>query len=188
MKKKLLAIFIFAFSSIFLFAKENFLSFSVGISTGYPNYSSAMMNFENSKINIFGQRFIIGGTGYINFNFTEQLTIYLNSDVLCDFNANSLSFNNHLDYSYGLGLKLYPNLKGLAFCFGYSLGSRNDYYQNYNTGYLAFSEGWSNGFRFALEYNFSHEKTEVYLPTIGFYWKYMPRSFNEVDNIIAVYA
>lgn len=187
MKKILLFIYISIFSVISLTAKENFLSFSMGVSTGYINYSSGLMNYENAITNITGQRFIIGGTAYVNLSFSEQLSVYLNSDVLYDFNHNSISFNNHLDYSYGLGVKIYPKLKGLAFCFGYSLGTRNDYYQNYDTGYLAFSEGWSNGLRLAIEYNFSHEKTAIYLPTVGFYWRYMPRSFNEVDNVLGTY-
>ena len=47
---------------------------------------------------------------------------------------------------------------------------------------------WGNGFKFLIEYNFAHSGSSPYLPTVGGYWKHMPRGNSTYDNQLCIYV
>ena len=184
MKKKIFVL-IFSLISSFCFCQKKLISFSAGVISGVPVYSSETLKEINSSLT-GGVRIICGTDVYINLNPNEFTTFFAGLDLLSDFNNLTPYYSNHLSLDFPFGIKIYPKLAGLCFGLGYNLGFRTDYYNTAECGKYTEQAAWGNGFKFLVEYDFSHSGKR-FLPAIGLYWKYMPRGNNTYDNQICAY-
>ena len=154
--KKVTTVIFFLFLLISgLSAKESLISFSAGISSGFPIYGpNSILTTGNELAN--RNQVIVGTTTSINLNLIKQVSFFLGGDVLWDLNWNSTEHSNKLHVSFPLGAKFYPGLGGLNIGFAYTLGFRYDYictqlFSEYNGG-----TAWGNGIKVLIEYNFAH--------------------------------
>lgn len=187
--KKTLTLF---FCSIFLFcslcAEERLISLSVGLCSGVPFYSSQNTNDTLSNFSDANNRVILGTTTNINLNIDPTLTFFCGTDFLADFNWNSVQKFNMLSLDFSTGLKVYPGLGGFDLGLAYVLGYRADYLGPKKGKARRTSTPWGNGYKIFMEYNFAHEGSSRFLPTIGLCWKRMPRGNNSFDNQLTAYA
>ena len=167
------------------FAKENFVSFSAGLSSGIPFYGTDSVPESMNTINT-DHRVIIGALTSININVIKQITFFGGGDILADFNWKDTSYAHHLHVSFPLGIKVYPGIGGLNLGLSYNLGFRSDFSKTIS-GKQSNIAAWGNGFRLSVEYNFAHEGKSKYLPSIGCNWNFMPRGNNSYDNLIVFY-
>lgn len=184
--KKLFSVLTVFFTILsFSFAYEDLFSFSAGISSGIPAYGR---NSLKSEINMLNDkhRFIIGTMATVNLNPVEQATFFTGMDLLADFNWNSDGYLHFFHFSFPLGVKIFPGLKGFDFGLAYSLGFRTDVFK-YNSIKTHDIAGWSNGFKLFAEYDFAHCGSSKYYPTIGLGWNMMPRGNHDYDNIVTIY-
>jgi len=180
----LIAAFLLANS---VFAYQNFLSFNVGLLSGIPFYGNSGVNDCNKEVED-QSRIIVGGLAAINLNVSDMTTFFLDSDVLTDFIWHSGEHSNHIAYDFGLGIKIYPNIAGFGMGLSYVLGARSDFVDTEKTAKFSDTSAWGNGFKLLAEYNFAHDGKSKHLPTLGMFWKCMPRGNNDFDNMLCAYA
>lgn len=186
--KKIAISLLFILGTVFsAFADEHFVSISAGVSSGVPFYGSESVqsihaDFEN------GSRVIIGTLASINVNPIKQVSFFTGADLLWDLNKDKPYSANHLSFDIPFGIKLYPGLAGLNFGIAYAFGFRTNNYNLPELEPIKSKTPWGNGFKILAEYNFAHEGKSNFLPTIGMYWKRMPRGNNCFDNHICAYV
>lgn len=174
------------------FAKEKFINYAFGISTGIPVYDSSQIKQINKYFYNNGTRIILGTNARVEFNILENFSLFADSDLLFDFNFNSEEHFNMLDLSFSGGVKFFPGIGGLATGIGYTLGMRFNMYEltqttKENLGEPISKNDWGNGFKIFVEYDFTH-KTNRILPIVGINWKFMPRGNKYYDNIFTLYC
>ena len=187
MKKYLSFAFIILIASSSLSAAERLFSFSAGLSSGVPVYGANSVVSTGSEIQK-GNRVILGTIASINVNPINQVSFYLGNDTLWDYTWNASEKSSKMHVSFPLGIKIYPGLGGLNLGLAYTLGVRVDNIKTDLAGEYNGSTPWGNGFKFQAEYNFAHEGSSRYLPSIGGYWNLMPRGNNSYDNLIVLYV
>lgn len=187
MKKHLSFIFIILFACSTLSAKERLISFSAGLSSGVPIYGANSVVSTGSEISK-GNRIILGTNVSANLNPISQVSFYLGNDIIWDFTWNSSEKSSKVHLSIPLGIKVYPGLGGLNLGLAYTLGLRFDNIKTDSIGEYNDSTPWGNGFKFQVEYNFAHEGSSRYLPSVGGYWNLMPRGNSSYDNLIVLYV
>ena len=187
MKKHLSFIFIILFACSTLSAKERLISFSAGLSSGVPIYGANSVVSTGSEI-AKGNRIILGTNVSANLNPISQVSFYLGNDIIWDFTWNSSEKSSKVHLSIPLGIKVYPGLGGLNLGLAYTLGLRFDNIKTDSMGEYNESPPWGNGFKFQVEYNFAHEGSSRYLPSVGGYWNLMPRGNSSYDNLIVLYV
>ena len=168
-----------------LSAKERLFSFSAGLSSGVPIYSSGSVASTGTEIS-GANRIILGINASVNINPIKQISFYLGNDTLWDLTWNSSEHSNKTHVTFPLGIKVYPGLGGLNVGLAYTLGFRADSINTDDVEYNGISS-WGNGFKFQVEYNFAHEGKSQYLPSVGGYWNLMPRGNDAYDNLIVLY-
>ena len=184
--KKILFLFLFTIISFTtLNAKEKFVSFSAGLSSGIPIYGADSVASTGSEISK-GNRIILGTNFAVNLNPIKQVTFFLGNDLLWDITWSASEKSSKLHVSFPLGIKVYPGIGGLNIGLAYTLGFRADSIKEDNLKYNGITD-WGNGFKFQVEYNFAHEGKSRYYPSIGGYWNLMPRGNNSYDNLIVLY-
>ncbi|MBP5519231.1 MAG: hypothetical protein J6X84_01450 [Treponema sp.] len=186
MKKLLILISTALMAILPLCAEESLFSFSAGISSGFPIYGKDSTISTGSEISN-GNRVIIGTTAAINLNPIKHVSFYLGNDLLWDTTWNASEKSQKLHVSFPLGIKIYPGIGGLNCGLAYTLGFRYDNIKTDEAGEHNDSTPWGNGFKIQVEYNFAHEGSSKYLPSIGTYWNLMPRGNNSYDNLIVLY-
>lgn len=184
MKRKLGLIAAFILASN-VFAYQNFFGFSLGLLSGIPFYGSSEINDLNKEIKD-ENRFIIGTLCSFNFNVSDNATFFVGSDLVADFLWHNDYCSNHLNYDFSLGVKVFPNLAGFCTGLAYVLGSRADFL-NTETVTRNSNSAWGNGIKLLAEYNFAHDGKSNHYPTLGMFWKIMPRGNDEYDNQICAY-
>ena len=186
MKKIPAVIILCLFLSSSIFAKENFLSFTTGLSSGYPFYGSEKIKDTNNSLQDAG-RGIFGFFFNLNLNVIEQCTFFVGADLLTDLIIQGGNHSNHLHFGIPFGVKLYPNLKGFNFGIAYMLGFRADFIDV--TGRDSGNEisSWGNGFKLFAEYNFAKTGKSRFLPSVGLSYSLMPRGHNTFDNLLGLY-
>lgn len=192
MKKRVLVLLLSIFLTGVCFSEGKPLVFSAGISSGYPFYGSNKMRLTNDYISITGGRFIIGTNALLELNLLKQLSLFAGTDFLCDFNSNSVEWQNTMDLSFNFGCKFYPGLGGFAVGLGYTLGTRFDFIQLFPeiAEFIQpdlLNSAWGNGIKVLVEYNFSHQSELPFMPTLGISWRLMPRGNWLYDNILTAY-
>jgi len=187
MKKIFLSLLLIFAATFSFYAKERLVGFSLGISSGVPFYTSEEMKEIHSDLSD-GTRVIIGGLCELKFNPIEQVTFFAGTDLLCDFVNEKPNAANHLSFDIPSGIKAYPGLEGVCVGIAYALGYRADYLNLSDTGKENSKTAWGNGFKVMAEYNFAHCGSSSFLPTVGMYWKRMPRGENNFDNHICAYV
>ena len=169
-----------------LSAAESLFSFSAGLSSGVPFYGSNSAISTGSEIEK-GNRVILGSVFSINVNPIKQASFYIGNDNVWDITWSAQEKSSKLHVSFPVGIKVYPGLGGLNAGLAYTLGFRNDIINTNAAGEYNGTTPWGNGFKFQLEYNFAHEGSSRYLPSIGGYWNLMPRGNDSYDNLIVLY-
>lgn len=169
------------------FAEENLVSFSIGLSSGVPFYGSEKIQESKKKLED-GQRIILGTLFELRINPIQEVSFFLGTDLLSDFNNYQSYSSNHLCVDIPFGIKLYPGLLGFCIGISYNFGFRTDFFNLEETGKENLNSAWGNGFKILAEYNFAHKGNSKYLPTIGVYWKRMPRGENTFDNNLCAYV
>lgn len=186
MKRKLSVIFSIFILLSGLSANERLFSFSAGLSSGVPFYGSNSVISTGSEIEK-GNRVILGSLFSVNLNLIKQASFYLGNDNVWDITWNAQEKSSKLHVSFPLGIKIYPGLGGLNVGLAYTLGFRADSINSKAAGEHNGSTDWGNGFKLQAEYNFAHEGSSRYLPSIGGYWNLMPRGNDSYDNLIVLY-
>jgi hypothetical protein len=162
--------------------------FDAGISSGYPLYGGTVTDSVSPITGINGfKRIIIGLNGDVFYSPVDQIHLFTGADTLADFLWDGGWYSYHFDYAFLFGVKVYPFSSGLAFSAAYALGSRNDYYNTTGTGSVTSYAKWGNGFRLGAEFDFSKLLNTRYIPSLGFYYRFMPRGGDMYDNIFAAY-
>ena len=187
MKKLLSVVLISFFLGAAVFAQERFVSFSAGLMTGIPFYGDSSISSSNSNANDGGARIIIGLDASINFNALDRATFFIGNDILFDFNFNGSEHSNHIHLDFPIGIKVYPWDFGLNFGLAYVFGFRGDFI---NVDGDEAKDGvacWGNGLKFNVEYNFAQNAASRFYPSIGLFWKLMPRGDNYWDNMLGLY-
>ena len=187
MKKITTALFSLLLLCSAMAAEENLVSFSAGLSSGFPIYGSGSADSTGSEIEK-GNRVILGTLASVNLNILKQVSFFLGSDILWDLTWNSTEKSNMTHVSFPLGIKVYPGLGGMNFGLAYTLGFRADNIKTDKIKEYSDTTPWGNGFKFLAEYNFAHEGSSRFLPTIGGYWNLMPRGHDSFDNLIVFYV
>ncbi len=185
----LLCSFVFVFPLVLNAQTKRTFGADFGISSGYPAYGSSSVIDMNNSVNPDDNpnRFIIGLNGDVYFSVIRPLKLLVGADALADFIWNGQVYNNHLDYSFWTGVKVYVGAGGLNFGLAYLLGCRTDFSKIDSSEVNVSSASWGNGFRLSLEYDFLYCSSWDALPAIGAYYRCVPRGNNEWDNIIACY-
>ena len=186
MKKISVLLFSALFFCTALSANERLFSFSAGLTSGVPVYGTNSVASTGSEIEK-GNRVIIGSLLSVNLNLIKQVSFYLGNDTLWDITWNASEKSSKLHVSFPLGIKIYPGLGGLNVGLAYTLGFRADNIKVDEAGEFNETSPWGNGFKFQLEYNFAHEGSSRYYPSIGGYWNLMPRGYDSYDNLIVLY-
>ena len=186
MKKISVLLFSALFFCTALSANERLFSFSAGLTSGVPVYGTNSVASTGSEIEK-GNRVIIGSLLSVNLNLIKQVSFYLGNDTLWDITWNASEKSSKLHVSFPLGIKIYPGLGGLNVGLAYTLGFRADNIKVDEAGEFNETSPWGNGFKFQLEYNFAHEGSSRYYPSIGGYWNLMPRGYDSYDNLIGLY-
>lgn len=191
--KKFFSILLILFASL-SFAKtktqkkNNIVGFDVGIVTGLPVYTSGEVSHANDHVNDGKtSRVVIGGLFDVSFKVMSPLKIMLGFDLLSDFNWGGGEHANYLDYAFWAGLKIYPGIAGFNFFVDYALGQRADFIDNDEIDETN-TAAWGNGFRVGIEYDFLHNSEHRFMPSVGFYYRLMPRGDDQYDNIFAIYV
>ena len=186
MKKTIILIVTALLLCTSLSAKENLFSFSAGLTSGVPIYGSNSVVSTGSEIDK-GNRVIIGSLVSVNLNVLKQISFYLGNDNIWDITWNAQEKSSKFHVSFPLGIKIYPGLGGLNLGLAYTLGFRADSINSKLAGEHNGTTDWGNGFKFQAEYNFAHEGSSRFLPSIGGYWNLMPRGNDSYDNLIVMY-
>ena len=186
MKKFLSILIISLIACTTLSATERLFSFSAGLSSGVPFYGSNSAISTGSEIEK-GNRVILGSVFSINVNPIKQASFYIGNDNVWDITWSAQEKSSKLHVSFPVGIKIYPCLGGLNAGLAYTLGFRNDIINTNTAGEYNGTTPWGNGFKFQLEYNFAHEGSSRFLPSIGGYWNLMPRGNDSYDNLIVLY-
>jgi len=207
-KKFFIIATLFVTSAFFVFADEiPFVTFSLGLTTGHTFYgydsieytisSSSENNEENQNTEIIelpmkfanGTEILIGTIGTVNFNVTNNFSLYCDLDLLSDLNWHDSDYSHHLDYSGSTGVKLYciPNIPSISLSIAYLLGQRADFFKIDDLKTIK-STPFGNGIKIAVEYNFFRDGLSRFGPIIGCSWRYIPRGNNSADNIISAYV
>lgn len=174
------------FCAALLYSERKTVGFDAALSTGFPIYGNTSLV---SKQNLSEpSRIIIGLDGDVTVKLGNPLRLIFGADTLFDLSWKGKNTNNHIDYAFFGGLKIYPNIAGLNTSISYALGRRTDTITNDSDDAVVLSSAWGNGFRFSIEYDFLYGKTWKCAPIAGMYYRMMPRGGNNYDNIIAVYA
>lgn len=168
-------------------AQQRLISISAGLSTGVIIYDSEKI-IEARKSLENGSRIILGGLFEVDFNPIKEVSFFAGADILTDFNSKTPYTSNHLSFDIPFGIKIYPNLAGFCFGLAYANGFRSDYFNLEESGKENSKTPWGNGFKFLIEYNFAHSGSSPYLPTVGGYWKHMPRGNSTYDNQLCIYV
>lgn len=106
-------------------------------------------------------------TGVGRFTFTADLGFGISLDnrirvITGGLLSTDLCFNsdvhaNRLDYSFFLGIRIYPDLAGFNFGIDYTLGRRTDFLKLPGLSSSSTSSTpWGNGFRANIGYDFSY--------------------------------
>ena len=74
------------------FAKEKFINYAFGISTGIPVYDSSQIKQINKYFYNNGTRIILGTNARVEFNILENFSLFADSDLLFDFNFSVFSY------------------------------------------------------------------------------------------------
>lgn len=188
--KKIIAVIICSLTCIFsAAADEDLFSFSAGLSSGFPFYGADVTDGKLDKFNDSNKRAIVGALGSVNLNIADPVTFFAGTDLLTDFNWSEENRCHVLSWDFSLGVKIFPGLGGLDLGLGYVLGYRATYSGKRLKGQTNYRElsSWGNGFKFMAEYNFAHAGNSKFLPTLGIYWKMMPRGNNYFDNNLVAY-
>ena len=136
-----------------------------------------------------GMGFIfVSPVGYDLVNPIKEVSFFAGADILTDFNSKTPYTSNHLSFDIPFGIKIYPNLAGFCLGLAYANGFRSDYFNLEESGKVNSKTSWGNGFKFLIEYNFAHSGSSPYLPTVGGYWKHMPRGNSTYDNQLCIYV
>jgi len=186
MKKTFCSLLVIFFIFSFVSAKEDFISFNAGISSGLPFYGEKSIPEKSSDIST-EYRAIIGCFANVNLNVIKQVSFFAGADMLSDFNWLDSQYNNHLHVNFPLGFKIYPGLGGFNLGLSYTLGFRADFLKESTGEKTNNIASWGNGFKLHMEYNFAHEGKTNYLPTMGCSWNLMPRGNYSYDNILTFY-
>ncbi len=185
--KKFLIIFAMLFAAKSVFAYQSFFGASLGLMSGIPFYGTSEVRDCNNDVSD-QSRIIIGALADIHFNVSDNATFFLGSDLLCDFIWHgSEAHANHLNYDFSLGLKVFPNLAGFCAGLAYVLGARTDFVETPLYTANGSTSAWGNGIKLLAEYNFAHDGKSRYYPTLGMFWKILPRGNNDFDNMICAY-
>lgn len=185
MKKTFLAI-VLLLSFFSLQAMDRRLTFDGGLVTGFPFYGDTDIKDGKEKMMEKGGRVIIGSTADINFAVMDSLTLFAGADFLADLASCKTDYYDQLDYAFFGGLKIYPGFGGLNLSLAYALGNRSDF-TRLEDEKTDSSTAWGNGMRFSVEYNFSHTNFYYLYPSIGLYWRWIPRGDFKTDHILAAY-
>jgi hypothetical protein len=184
----IVAVVLLALSSLFAENTKQF-GFDLGLSSGGPVYSGTTNDSVSHITDMNGfKRIILGFNGDFFYSPVEQIHLFTGADTLADFLWNEGWYSYHFDYAFLLGAKVYPFSGSFAASVAYALGCRNDYYNTADNGSVTSYARWGNGFRLGVEFDFSKLLNQKYIPTLGFYYRFMPRGSDMYDNIFAVYV
>ena len=184
--KKIFLSLIILFAANCAFAYQSFFGFSVGLASGIPFYGSAYVNDCNKSMSD-PSRIIVGTLASANFNVSDNATFFIGSDLICDFIWKGSQYSNHLNYDFSLGIKVFPNLAGFCAGLAYVLGARTDFVETDEVSKFSDTSAWGNGIKVLAEYNGAHDGKSRYYPTLGMYWKILPRGEHTYDNSICAY-
>ena len=187
MKKIFSILTLCLFFSFSLAAEEDFISFSVGLSSGVPFYGSSEITDNLDAFNNQNSRTVVGVLGSINLNIAEPVTFFAGSDFTADFNWDSNARCHILSWDLSSGIKFYPGLEGFNLGLAYVLGYRVDYSGLKTDSPKRTQSAWGNGFKVIMEYNFAHYGSTKFLPSVGVFWKRMPRGNSKFDNQLTAY-
>lgn len=185
MKKSLLFAFFMTFALLSAFANsDNFFTTEVSLGTGISIYDT---NGDSLRKDILSQkdykRIVAGLTVDTNLNISEPLKIMFGAEAFSDFLWNSPLYYNTLDYAFFTGIKVFPNKTGLNFSISYVLGNRSDFYDDDTN-----TKAWGNGFRIAIQYDFMEKKDYKIKPSLGGYYRCIPRGDYNRDHILCIYG
>ena len=186
MKRIIIFLSFFILINFNIFAKEKFISFSAGISSGFPLYGTNSVISTGNELNNTN-RIILGTLASININPIPQVSFFIGNDNLWDNTWNNYEHSSKLHICFPFGIKVYPGIGGFNLGLAYALGFRYDNILTNTLGYYNNTSPWGNGFKIQLEYNFAHESQINTLPSIGAHWYLMPRGNNSYDNLITLY-
>lgn len=189
MKKIVLAV-LFSFIVSFAFAENNkILGFDIGLCSGIPFYGSdEVVDANESIFDEDFRRIIIGADADVSISVGKPLKMVFGVDLMADIIWCGNNYSNHLDYAFWGGIKVYPGFGGFNASLAYTLGCRTDFVNNEVNDTVCRSSAWGNGFRIGVEYDFHYNSDFKCLPSIGTYYRFMPRGDKDYDNILAVYV
>ena len=168
-------------------AHDRNVKFTLGIGTGYVIYGD-----DDIDTSISGSsRAIVVTDALLHLPLAEQLNFLAGMDCVGDFVFAGSEHYLRYDYAFLGGLEVLTPLDGLSFSISYALGRRTDFIalkdDNDDLRTWHDSSRWGNGFKFSLDYDFAALTGGSWTPSVGAYWRNMPRGNEERDNILAVY-
>lgn len=185
--KKLFFLLLITFFSVSAFSQKKFIGFDSALTTALPFYSDEKIQEYNKNVSDSPNRIVIGLEAAIKFNILTQLKLFLASSVQSDFNWNADEYSNHIDYDFSFGVKIYPNLYGFNFSIAYLIGQRADFINNSIDKKETLLSAWGNGFKLSLGYDFHHNSQFDCLPSLGFYYKFVPCGNENYDNYLGFF-
>ncbi|MBQ0161884.1 MAG: hypothetical protein KBS84_01830 [Treponema sp.] len=190
MKKKLFLLIPLLIISSLAFAREEkdrkFFGFQFALGADIPFYGDSVQwnNHERMSNDKYG-RVILGGDVGFTLKFAEPLFMVFDFETCSDFAFNKDYNCNCIDYAFCLGFQFYPGWGNLSFTLAYALGYRADFIKLSDEYAEARKTKWGNGFKFAMEYDFF--KGGGTIPAAGISYRFMPRGYDEYDNILSIY-
>ena len=169
------------------FALDRGVKFTLGLGTGYVIYGD-----DDIDTSISGSsRAILVTDALVHIPLAEQLNFLAGGDCVGDFVVSGSQHFLRYDYAFLGGLEVLTPLDGFSLSVSYALGRRTDFIalkdENDDLHTWHGSSKWGNGFKFSLDYDFAALTGGSWAPSVGAYWRNMPRGYDKRDNVIAVY-
>lgn len=190
MKKQLFFILSLVLLTASVFARETkerkVLGFQFALGADIPVYGEKnQWNNHDKMTKDKYARIILGGDVGFTLKLADPLFCVFDFETCSDFAFKDNYNCNCIDYAFCFGFQFYPGWSNLSFIISYALGYRTDFIHLSDNYAEIKKTKWGHGFKIAAEYDFI--KGGGIIPAAGLSYRFMPRGYDEYDNIFSVY-
>lgn len=190
MKKKLFLIIPLILFSSLAFSREtkdrNLFGFQFALGADIPLYGDINQWTNHDKMTSDKYaRLILGGDVGFTIKLADPLFFVFDFETCSDLGFKDNWKCNCIDYAFCLGFQFYPGWSNLSFIISYALGTRTDFVKLSENYAEIKKTKWGHGFKIAAEYDFI--EGGGFIPGVGLSYRFMPRGYDEYDNILSIY-
>lgn len=168
--------------------KSDMFFFHWGLGTSAIIYGDDDIDKQTQVVKDDGAgRFIMAADVGLAIALDSRIRLVTGGIFTSDLCFNSDVHANRLDYSFFLGIRVYPNLAGFNFGIDYTIGSRADFIKlPGQTEGITTTTPWGNGFRFNIGYDFSYHGSR-FAPIVQGAYRMIPRG-GSYDHYLSIFV